>query len=180
MDVILLEKIDNVGGIGDKVTVKPGFARNYLVPQGKATVATPENLARFESMRAELEAKAAGELEQAQARATGIEGQVVRIQANAGPEGKLFGSVGTIDIAEALEALGIAVERSEIRLPDGPIRVAGEHRVELHLHTDVNAPLTVLVEGEQTEASLEPDDGGDTAGDDDPRAGDDGREEQAD
>ena len=101
MDIILLEKIDNVGGVGDQVTVKPGYARNYLIPQGKATVATPENIAKFEAMRAELEAKAAGELGEAQLRAAKFEGQVIRIQANAGPEGKLFGSVGTIDIAEA-------------------------------------------------------------------------------
>lgn len=155
MDIILLEKIDNVGGIGDKVTVKPGYARNYLIPQGKATMATPENIAKFEAMRAELEARAAGELEQAQGRAAKIEGQVIKIQANAGPEGKLFGSVGTIDIAEACDALGLAVERSEIRLPDGPLRVAGEHQIELHLHTDVNVPLTVVVEAELTEPPID-------------------------
>ena len=155
MDIILLEKIDNVGGIGDKVTVKPGYARNYLIPQGKATVATPENIAKFEAMRAELEARAAGEFEQAQARAAKIEGQVIRVQANAGPEGKLFGSVGTIDIAEACDALGLAVERSEIRMSDGPLRVAGEHQIELHLHTDVNVPLTVVVEAELTEPPID-------------------------
>jgi len=150
MDIILLEKIDNVGGVGDTVSVKSGYARNYLIPQGKATLATPANIAKFEGMRSELEAKAMGELEQAQARAAKIEGQVVKIQANAGPEGKLFGSVGTIAIAEACEALGLAVERSEVRLPEGPIRTAGEHKVDLHFHTDVNVPLTVIVEGEVT------------------------------
>ena len=155
MDIILLEKIDNVGGVGDKVSVKPGYARNYLIPQGKATVATPENIAKFEAMRAELEAKAAGEFGEAQLRAAKFEGQVIKIQANAGPGGKLFGSVGTIDIAEACEALGLAVERSEVRLPDGPIRVAGEHQIDLHLHTDVNVPLTVIVEGELTEAPID-------------------------
>jgi len=155
MDIILLEKIDNVGGIGDKVTVKPGYARNYLIPQGKATVATPENLKKFEAMRTELEAKAAGELDQVKARAATLEGKVVRIQANAGPEGKLFGSVGTIDIAEACNALGLAVERSELRLSDGPIRVAGEHQIELHLHADVKVPLTVVVEAELTEAPID-------------------------
>jgi len=155
MDIILLEKIDNVGGIGDKVTVKPGYARNYLIPQGKATVATPENLQKFEAMRAGLEAKAMGELEQVQARAAKIEGQVIRIQANAGPAGKLFGSVGTVDIAEACQAIGLAVERSEVRLPDGPIRVSGEHQIELHLHADVDVPLTVIVEGELTDAPVE-------------------------
>ena len=163
MDIILLEKIDNVGGIGDTVTVKPGYARNYLIPQGKATLATPENIARFEAMRAELLVKAAGELEQAQGRAMQLEGHVIRIQANAGPGGKLFGSVGTMDIAEACEALGMAVERSEVRLPDGPIRVAGEHQIELHLHSDVNVPLTVVVEGESAEASVELLEGGQTA-----------------
>ena len=155
MDIILLEKIDNVGGIGDKVTVKPGYARNYLIPQGKATVATRENLQKFEALRAEFEAKAMGELEQVQARAAKIEGQVIRIQANAGPGGKLFGSVGTIDIAEACQAIGLAVERSEVRLSDGPIRVSGEHQIELHLHADVNVPLTVIVEGELTDAPVE-------------------------
>lgn len=150
MDIILLEKIDNVGSVGDTVSVKSGYARNYLIPKGKATLATPENIAKFEGMRSALEAKAMGELEQAQARAAKIEGQVVKIQANAGPEGKLFGSVGTIAIAEACEALGLAVERSEVRLSEGPIRIAGEHKVDLHLHTDVNVLLTVIVEGEVT------------------------------
>jgi large subunit ribosomal protein L9 len=154
MDIILLESIDNVGGIGDKVAVKPGYARNYLIPQGKATVATPENLGKFEAMRAELEAKAVGELEEVQNRAAKIEGQVIKIQANAGPEGKLFGSVGTIDIADACEVLGLAVKRSEVRLPDGPIRVAGEHQVELHLHANSSVFLTVIVEGALTEVPL--------------------------
>lgn len=148
MEVILLERVDNVGGIGDRVKVKSGFARNFLIPQGKATLATPANIARFEAIRAELEAKAAGELDQAQARAKKLEGQVVRITVQAGTEGKLFGSVGTIDIAEALAKLGVDVERSEIRLPEGPLRVVGEHHVELHLHTDVNVPLTVVLESE--------------------------------
>jgi large subunit ribosomal protein L9 len=156
MDIILLENIDNVGSIGDKVVVKPGYARNYLIPQGKATVATPENLEKIEAMRVELEAKAAGELEEIQNRAAKIEGQVVKIQANAGPEGKLFGSVGTFAIADACEALGLAVKRSEVRLPDGPIRVAGEHQVELHLHADRSVFLTVIVEGELTEVPPNP------------------------
>ena len=150
MDIILLEKIDNVGSVGDTVSVKSGYARNYLIPQGKATLATPENIAKFEAMRSALEARAMGDLEQAQARAAKIEGQVVKIQANAGPEGKLFGSVGTIAIAEACKALGLAIERSEVRLSEGPIRIAGEHKVDLHLHTDVNVLLTVIVEGEVT------------------------------
>ena len=148
MEIILLEKVDNVGAIGDRVTVKSGFARNYLIPQGKATLATPANIAKFEAIRAELEAKAATELGAAQARANKIEGQIVRIKALAGTEGKLFGSIGTIDIAEALEKLGFDVERSEVRLPEGPLRVVGEHQVELHLHSDVNVEITVAVESE--------------------------------
>jgi large subunit ribosomal protein L9 len=148
MEIILLEKVDNVGGIGDRVKVKSGFARNYLIPQGKATLATPANVAKFEAIRAELEAKAATELGAAQARAKKIEGQLVRIKALAGTEGKLFGSIGTIDIAEALEKLGLDVERSEVRLPEGPLRVVGEHPVELHLHSDVNVEITVVVESE--------------------------------
>ena len=158
MEIILLEKVDNVGGIGDRVKVKSGYARNFLIPQGKATLATPANVAKFEAVRAELEAKAAGELETAQARAKKIEGQVVRIKALAGPEGKLFGSIGTVDIAEALGALGVEVERSEVRLPEGPLRVVGEHQTELHLHSDVNVELTVVVESEsgtETEAEAE-------------------------
>jgi len=146
MEIVLLEKIDNLGGIGDKVTVKPGYARNYLIPKGKATLATPENIAKFEARRVELLEKAEGELEQAQGRAARIEGQVLRIKANAGPEGKLFGSVGTMDIAQACETLGLHVERSEVRLHDGPIRLVGEHQIELHFHSDVNVPLTVVVE----------------------------------
>ncbi len=153
MEIILLEKIDNVGGIGDKVSVKPGYARNYLIPQGKATLATPDNIAKFEARRTEFEAKAHGELEAAQARAARIEGQIVHVKANAGPGGKLFGSIGTSDIAEACEALGFAVERSEVRLPEGPLRLVGEHQIELHFRTDVNVPLTVVVESEQAEPS---------------------------
>jgi large subunit ribosomal protein L9 len=153
MEIILLEKVDNVGGIGDLVKVKSGYARNYLIPQGKATLATPENKAKFEARRAELEARAATELASAQTRAKQLEGQVIRIRAQAGSEGKLFGSIGTVDIAEAFEKLGIEVERSEVRLPEGPLRVAGEHHVELHLHADVNVDLTVIVEAEEQGAS---------------------------
>ncbi|HEU4618843.1 MAG TPA: 50S ribosomal protein L9, partial [Gammaproteobacteria bacterium] len=122
MQVILLEKIDNLGGIGDLVKVKPGYARNYLIPKGKATVATPDNVAKFEERRAELEQRAAGELAAARDRAAKLEGQTIKIRAQAGPEGKLFGSIGTLDIAEACTALGTELERSEVRLPEGPIR----------------------------------------------------------
>jgi large subunit ribosomal protein L9 len=149
MEVILLERIDNVGGIGDRVRVKSGYARNFLIPQGKATVATAANIAKFEARRAELEAKAAGELAEARERAKGLEGKVLRITARTGAEGKLFGSVGTVDIAEACAKLGVAVERSEVRLPDGSLRVVGEHKIELHLHTDVNVEVTILIESDQ-------------------------------
>ena len=151
MEVILLQKVDNVGGIGDLVRVKSGFARNFLIPQGKATLATPENKAKFESRRAELEAKAAAELAAAQARAKKLEGLVIKIEMQAGAEGKLFGSVGTVDIAEEIGKRGIEVERSEIRLPDGPLRVVGDHQIELHLHTDVNVELKVVIEAVETE-----------------------------
>jgi large subunit ribosomal protein L9 len=147
MEVILLEKIDNVGGIGDQVNVKPGFARNFLIPQGKATMATARNIEKFEKVRKELEAKAAAEVEAAKSRAVGIEGKDLNIAVQAGSEGRLFGSIGTIDIAEAFGALGIEVERSEIRLPDGPLRVVGSHEIEIHLHADVNIPVTVILEG---------------------------------
>ena len=146
MEIILLQKVDNVGGIGDRVRVKSGYARNYLIPQGKATLATAANIAKFESRRAELEAKAAGELGAAQARAKKLEGLKIKIEMQAGAEGKLFGSVGTLDIAEAVGKHGTEIERSEVRLPDGPLRVVGEHHIELHLHADVNVGLTVVIE----------------------------------
>ena len=151
MEVILLEKVDNVGGIGDLVRVKSGYARNYLIPKGKATLATPANKAKFESRRAELEAKAAAELAAAQDRAKKLEGVVLKIEMQAGAEGKLFGSVGTVDIAEAIGKRGVEVERSEVRLPDGPLRVVGEHQIELHLHTDVNVELKVVVEAAEND-----------------------------
>jgi large subunit ribosomal protein L9 len=146
MEIILLEKVDNVGGIGDRVRVKSGYARNFLIPQGKATLATAANIAKFESRRAELEAKAAAELAEAQGRAKKLEGLVLKIEMQAGTEGKLFGSVGTVDIAEEIAKRGIEVERSEIRLRDGPLRVVGEHHIDLHLHTDVNVEITVVIE----------------------------------
>ena len=146
MEIILLQKVDNVGGIGDLVRVKSGYARNYLIPQGKATLATPENKAKFELRRAELEAKAAEELAAAQARAKKLEGMVLKIEMQAGAEGKLFGSVGTVDIAEEIGKRGVEVERSEIRLPDGPLRVVGDHQIELHLHADVNVEIKVVIE----------------------------------
>jgi large subunit ribosomal protein L9 len=151
MEIILLQKVDNVGGIGDLVRVKSGYARNYLIPQGKATLATAENKAKFESRRAELEAKAAAELAAAQARAKKLEGLVIKIEMQAGAEGKLFGSVGTVDIAEEIGKRGIEVERSEIRLHEGPLRTVGDHQVELHLHTDVNVEVKVVIEAAEAE-----------------------------
>lgn len=145
MEIFLLETIDNVGRIGERVHVKPGYARNYLIPKGKAALATPENIVRFEAMRAELEAKADAELAAAREQADKFEGQVIRIEAQVGAEGKLFGSVTSIDIADACEQIGVPVERSRVRLPDGPLRVVGEHLIELHLHADVHIPLKVVV-----------------------------------
>lgn len=153
MEIILLEKVDNVGGIGDRVKVKSGYARNFLIPKGKATLATADNIAKFEARRAEIEAKAAGELAAAQARAKQLEGKVIRITATAGTEGKLFGSIGPVDIAEALGKLGIEVERSEVRMHEGPLRVLGEHTIELHLHSDVNVEVPVVVEAAEEPAN---------------------------
>jgi large subunit ribosomal protein L9 len=149
MEVILLEQVENLGGIGDKVKVKSGYGRNYLIPQGKATPATADNIAKFEARRAELEAKAAAELSEAEGRAASVAELKLVIRAKAGSEGKLFGSIGTVDIAEAAGAVGVELARSEIRLPEGPIRVVGEHTIEVHLHTDVNVEVPVLVEVEE-------------------------------
>ena len=145
MELILLEKIANLGNIGDRVKVKPGFGRNFLLPQGKATLATASNIAAFEARRAELERKQAEELSAAQARGAAIAKLQLRISAKAGSEGKLFGSLGTIDIADACTAAGCPVERSEVRMPAGPIRTTGEHQVDLHLHADVTVSVTVNV-----------------------------------
>ncbi|MFO7304928.1 MAG: 50S ribosomal protein L9 [Gammaproteobacteria bacterium] len=145
MELILLQKVANLGNIGDRVKVKPGYGRNYLLPQGKAALATPENIAKFEARRAELEKLAQEQLQAAQARAAKLEGFKLTISAKAGGEGKLFGSIGTTDISEALQKAGHEVERSEIRLPNGPLRQVGEHVVQLHLHTDVKVDLTVVV-----------------------------------
>ncbi|HEB99551.1 MAG TPA: 50S ribosomal protein L9 [Thiotrichales bacterium] len=148
MEVILLEKVANLGDLGDKVKVKPGYGRNYLIPQGKATAATPENVAKFEARRAELEKAAAEALAAAQARAEALEGLEVTITAKAGEEGKLFGSVGTSDIARAVTEAGQAVERHEVRLPEGPFRSTGEFDVTLHLHTDVEATIKLIIAAE--------------------------------
>lgn len=148
MDVILLEKVENLGNIGDQVKVRSGYGRNFLLPRGKATLATPDNIAVFEARRAELEKKQAADLAAAQARAAAAARLSVTLTAKAGTEGKLFGSLGTADIAEACTAAGVPVKRSEVRLPEGPIRTVGEHSIELHLHSDVNATLQIKVVAE--------------------------------
>jgi len=145
MEVILLEKITHLGGLGDKVRVRPGYGRNYLIPQGKAKPATAANLQLFEERRAELEAQAAALLERALERKEQLEAMTVTVTARAGDEGKLFGSVGTADIAEAVVAAGGELTRQEVRMPDGPIRAIGTHEVVVHLHADVNGTLTVVV-----------------------------------
>ncbi len=149
MDIILLQKVANLGQIGDRVKVKSGYARNFLVPTGRATVATAANIAQFEAQRAVLEAQAGEELKQAQARALNFENFKLEIKAKAGTEGKLFGSIGTSDIAEAAVNAGHPIVRSEVRMPTGPIRSTGEHQVQLHLHTDVNVTLTVTIVAEE-------------------------------
>jgi len=149
MEVILLQKVANLGNIGDRVKVRSGFGRNFLLPQGKATLATPENVARFEARRAELERLAREHLSSAEERATALKEFKLTIQAKAGTEGKLFGSIGTADIAEALSRANFKVERSEVRLPSGPLRMLGEHTVNLHLHADVDVPLQVAIVPEE-------------------------------
>ncbi len=150
MEVILLENIENLGSLGDKVTVKAGFARNFLVPGGKAKPATKENIAEFEKIKAELEKAAAETLAAAEARKVTIEalGTVI-INAKVGSEGKLFGSIGTADIADAVSAAGVEIEKREIRLPEGAFRVTGEHEVDIHLYTDVDASIVIDIVGEE-------------------------------
>ena len=145
MEVILLEKVANLGDLGDKVNVKAGYGRNYLLVQGKATAATAANIATFEARRAELEKAAAEKREQAEARAIQLSELEVTITANTGDEGKLFGSIGPHDIADALTASGVEVNRCEVRLPYGTIRQTGEYDVTVHLHTDVEATVKLIV-----------------------------------
>jgi len=149
MEVILLQKVANLGIIGDRVKVRSGYARNFLLPQGKATLATPANVAKFEARRADFEKKASDELSVAQSRAEQLKDFKLSITAKAGTEGKLFGSVGTADIAEACTRAGHEIARSEVRLPGGPIRLVGDHHVVLHLHTDVNVDLPVHIQAEE-------------------------------
>ena len=145
MELILLQKVVNLGNLGDKVNVKPGFGRNYLVPQGKAVPATAANLAEFETKRTEYEAKAKAVHEEASSRVAKLEGVSVTIYANASTEGKLYGSVGPREIAEALSKLGTAVEKSEVVMGEGAFRHVGEFEVMVHLHADVETPVKVTV-----------------------------------
>ena len=148
MEVILLEKVSKLGNLGDKVNVKAGFGRNYLVPQGKAVAATENNVAKFEERRAELEASAVAKLGDAQARAAQLNELELSVVAKAGDEGKLFGSIGTRDIADAISSSGVVVVKSEVRLPEGAIRTTGEFEINLQLHPEVNATIKLNVVGE--------------------------------
>ena len=149
MDVILLTKVANLGNIGDRVKVKSGYGRNFLLPKGKATLATPENVKKFEARRAELEKVAREQFQDAESRAAALKEFKLQITAKAGTEGKLFGSIGTADIAEACTAQGHKLARAEVRLPNGPLRTVGEHVVVLHLHTDIDVQLPVVITAEE-------------------------------
>lgn len=147
MDVILLDAVHNLGRLGDRVSVKPGYARNYLIPQGKAVRATPKMIESFEQRRAELEAQAAARKAQAETRCAELDQVVLRMTARAiGDEQRLYGSITAADVVHVAREQGVALERSELRLPGGPIRELGEHRLSVHLYTDVEATITVLVE----------------------------------
>lgn len=145
MEVILLEKVGKLGGIGDRVVVKAGFGRNFLVPQGKAVPATRANVADFEARRAELEAAAAEKKAVAEARAEKLNELTVTIEANAGDEGKLFGSIGTRDIADAITKTGVEVAKSEVKLPEGVLRDLGEYQIDIQLHAEVTVAITLSV-----------------------------------
>ena len=149
MDVILLTKVANLGNIGDRVKVKSGYGRNFLLPKGKATLATPENVKKFEARRAELEKVAREQFQDAESRAAAFKDFKLQITAKAGTEGKLFGSIGTADIAEACTTQGHKLARSEVRLPTGPLRTVGEHVITLHLHTDIDVQLPVVITAEE-------------------------------
>ena len=150
MEVILMENVENLGSVGDKVNVKSGFARNYLVPHGKAKMATAANLAEFEAIRVELEKAAADARQAAEARKQEIEALgAIEITARVGSEGKLFGSIGVADVSDSIASLGSNVEKSEIRMPEGALRTVGEHIVDIHLYTDVDTQVTVNIIGEE-------------------------------
>ena len=149
MNVILLERVQNLGNLGDQVSVKAGYGRNFLIPQGKAVSATKENVAKFEERRAELEKAAAEKLAAAEARKAALDVLEITIAQQAGDEGKLFGSVGTHDIADAISAAGCEVTRAEVRLPEGALRHVGDYEIDIDLHSDVTATvkLSVVAEG---------------------------------
>ncbi len=149
MEVILLEKIQKLGDLGQSVNVKPGYGRNYLIPKGKAVPATADNVARFEARREELENAQADALGKAKIRAEKLQDISVTITKKAGAEGKLFGSVGTVDISEAVTASGKELSKHEVVLPEGPLRMIGEYEVGLHLHADVDVQVKVVVEAEK-------------------------------
>ncbi len=150
MEVILLENIENLGSLGDKVSVKAGFARNFLVPHGKAKMATAANLAEFEARRVELEKAAAEAKANGESRQQAIAGLgTIDITAKVGSEGKLFGSIGVADVADAITAAGQEVEKREIRMPDGALRTTGEHQIDIHLYTDIDTTITINVVGEE-------------------------------
>lgn len=149
MDVILLKKVGHLGELGEKVSVRSGYGRNYLIPSGYAVLATEANLKAFEERRAQLEKEAAEGLAAAESRREKLEGLTVTVTRKAGDEGRLFGSVGTQDIAAAVQEMGIALQRQEVRLPEGPFRVAGEYEVVLHLHAEVDATIQLEVIAEE-------------------------------
>jgi large subunit ribosomal protein L9 len=149
MQVILMEKVANLGNLGDVVKVKDGFARNFLIPQGKAKRATPENLKHFEARRAELEKAQNEQLSKAQERGSKLEGLKIQITQKSGVDGRLFGSVTNYDIVEQLEKMGHEVERSQVRMPQGPLKQVGDYPLQIALHTDVTVTITVSVIGEQ-------------------------------
>jgi large subunit ribosomal protein L9 len=148
MNVILLEKVGKLGNLGDQVSVKAGYGRNFLIPQGKAVPATADNVAKFEARRAELEAAASDKLAAAEARKASLESISVVIKQKAGDEGKLFGSVGTADIATAITEAGVEVAKSEVRLPEGVLREVGEYDISIDLHSDVETTVKVQIEAE--------------------------------
>ncbi len=148
MNVILLERVQNLGDLGDQVSVKAGYGRNFLIPQGKAVSASKDNVAKFEARRAELEKTAAEKLAAAEVRKTALEALEITITQQAGDEGKLFGSVGTHDIAEAITAAGAEVSRAEVRLPEGALRQVGDYEINVELHSDLQAIVKLSVVAE--------------------------------
>ena len=148
MEIILKERVENLGKLGDKVSVKPGYARNYLLPQRKAVMATKENIAAFEKQKAELERREQERLQHARAQAEKIEGKTIRIGAHAGEQGKLFGSVGTREVSEALAQEGVSVQKRQVRMPEGPIRLVGEYTLGVHLYTGIDVELHISVQPE--------------------------------